>query len=40
MANEYADWEELKSMRSITGSSQDEALQKAVTRASRAIDRR
>lgn len=40
MANEYADWEELKSMRSITGTSQDEALQRAVTRASRAIDRR
>lgn len=40
MANEYADWEELKGMRSITGSGQDDALQRAVRRASRAIDRR
>lgn len=40
MANEYAELEELKEMRSITSNSQDAALQRAITRASRAIDRR
>lgn len=40
MANEYATLAELKAMRNITGTSQDVALQAALTRASRAIDRR
>lgn len=40
MANEYGTLAELKTMRNITGTSQDTALQKALTRASRAIDRR
>jgi hypothetical protein len=40
VANEYADWEELKEMRSISTTSQDDALKRAVTRASRAIDLR
>jgi hypothetical protein len=34
---EYASWQELKEMRAITSSSQDEALQRAIRRASRAI---
>lgn len=40
MANEYADWEELKEMRNITSSDHDARLKRAVTRASRAIDKR
>lgn len=42
MANEYAELAELKAMRSIATAvtSQDAALLKALTRASRAIDRR
>lgn len=42
MANEYADWHELKEMRNIppATTTQDAALQRAVKRASRAIDRR
>lgn len=42
MANEYATLAELKEMRSISTSvtSQDAALQRALTRASRAIDKR
>jgi len=40
VANEYADWRELKDMRNISGTSQDGALQRAIKRASRSIDRR
>jgi hypothetical protein len=42
VANEYADWRELKEMRSIPANktAEDVALQRAVTRASRAIDRK
>jgi hypothetical protein len=42
VANEYATLAELKAMRSIATAvtSQDDALQRALTRASRAIDRR
>lgn len=38
MANEYATLAELKAMRHVTDTSQDTALQAALTRASRAID--
>jgi len=42
VANEYADWQELKEMRSIDPdrTEWDAALKRAVTRASRAIDNR
>lgn len=40
MANEYATLAELKAMRRITDATSDAALQAALTRASRAIDRK
>ena len=40
MANEYGTLAELKEMRSITSTSQDDALRRALERASRAIDRK
>lgn len=40
MAHEYGTLAEFKEMRSISGTSQDQALMRALTRASRAIDRR
>jgi hypothetical protein len=40
VANEYAELAELKDMRQVTGNEADEALQKRLTRASRAIDDR
>lgn len=40
MANEYAELAELKDMRQVTDNATDDALQKRLTRASRAIDDR
>lgn len=40
MANEYAELQELKDSRRVTGTTNDATLQRALTRASRAIDDR
>lgn len=40
MANEYAELQELKDARRVTSTTNDETLQRALTRASRAIDDR